>query len=465
MRYRFINRLRELEILEKEYKSSGTRLVIVYGRRRIGKTFLLNYFVRNKRHLFYIAIESSKNMIYRDLSEKISALTGKPVGLLENIEQVLELIWKEFNERFVVILDEFQYLVEADPEAPSRIQRFIDLNPNTSLMIVLSGSAVSFFEKKLLGYKSPLFGRRTASIVLKPLSFLDVWDFYPRYNAINAIRAYAAFGPTPAYAKYVNDNLDVFSNILDHILRPGSYLYDEALNFMRQEFREPSTYIAIIDGVVKGYTRPIELADIARISSKTISKYIEILEKLHIIERVYSLGRKRGNVQVEIIDPYFYFWFKYVKPNITQLEGGNEEKVLEEIKKDYDTYLASIIELLVRREILPTLISLGIIKVELGRIGKWWYKGEEIDAIVIGKTTSLFVEVKWSNIDVKEAYNIARLLEEKANRTGLQKSMNKYAVISKNISDLIKPVEIHNQYVLVDLTRLLEFLKRNRTLS
>ncbi len=465
MRYRFINRLRELEILEREYKSRGTRLVIVYGRRRVGKTFLLNYFTRDKKHLFYIAIESSKNILYRDLSERISTLTGKPVGLFDNIEQVLEFILREFDEKFVVVLDEFQYIVEADPEAPSRIQRFIDLNPDTGLMIILSGSAVSFFEKRLLGYKSPLFGRRTASIVLKPLSFLDTWGFYPRYNAVDAIRAYAAFGPTPAYAKYVNDNVNVFSNILENILRPGSYLYDEALNFMRQEFREPSTYISIIEGVVKGYTRPVEIADIARVSSKTITKYIEVLEKLYIIERVYSLGKKRGNVELEVIDPYFSFWFKYIKPNITQLEGGGEEKVLDEIKKSYNTYLARIVESLVRREILSVMISWGLIKVEPGRIGKWWYKGEEIDAIVVGETTCLFAEVKWSSIDTREAFRLAKLLEEKASHTGLQKSINKYAIIAREIGDSMNPVETRNQYVLVDLTRLLEFLKQKHTLS
>ncbi len=465
MRYRFINRSRELEILEKEYRSPGTRLVIVYGRRRIGKTFLLKHFARNKEHLFYIAIESSKDIIYRDLSEKVSILLGKPVGLLEDIEKVLELLRRESQKRFLVVLDEFQYMVEADPEITSRIQRFIDLNPDTSLMIVLSGSAVFFFEKRLLGYRSPLFGRRTATIQLRPLRFLEAWDFYPKYSVLDALRTYAAFGPTPAYARYVDDGIDVFSNILNHILRPGSYLYDEALDFMRQEFREPSTYIAIVDGVVKGYTRPVELASIARISSKTISKYLEVLEKLYIIERIYSLGRKRGNVQVEIIEPYFYFWFKYVKPNLSQLEGGGEEKVLEEVKKDYNKYMARIVETLVRREIIPQLISLNLVEAEAGRIGKWWYKGEEIDVIVAGRDKCLFAEVKWSDLEPKEAYNTARILEEKAYHTGLQRGINKYAVIARSINGQKKPVETRQQYVFVDLMKLLEFLRRKHTLS
>ncbi len=465
MRYQFIDREMELNILEKEYRSKGTRLVIVYGRRRIGKTFLLNKFASNKKHLFYIAIESSKNIIYRDISNKISTLLGKPIGLLENIEQALELLTREFKDRFLVVLDEFQYIVEADPETPSRLQRFIDLNPNTNLVIVLSGSAVSFFEKQLLGYKSPLFGRRTASIQLKPLRFLDTWRFYEKYSALEALKAYAAFGPTPAYARYVNDDLDVFSNILDNILRPGSYLYDEALNFMRQEFREPSTYVAIINGVVDGYTRPVELANIARITSKTITKYIEVLEKLFIIERVYSLGRRRGNVQIEVIDPYFYFWFKYVKPYMNQLESGDEERVLEIVEKTYNEYLARIVETLVRRELLLDAISLNLINAETGRVGKWWYKGEEIDVVITGRNMCLFAEVKWSGMSKQEALREARILEAKASRTGLQKSVNKYAVVARRIEGIRKPVEEKQQYVLVDLLRLLETLKQKHTMS
>ncbi len=465
MRYRFIDRRRELEVLEREYNSSGTRLIIVYGRRRIGKTFLLKHFVRNKDHLFYIAVESSKNIIYKELSGKIKSLLAKPVGLLENIDEVLELLRREYHGRFIIVLDEFQYIVEADPEAPSRIQRFIDLNPDTSLIIVLSGSAVSFFEKQLLGYKSPLFGRRTASILLKPMRFTDVWGFYEKYSPLEALQAYAAFGPTPAYARYINDRLSVFENILNNILRPGSYLYDEALDFMRQEFREPSTYIAIIDSIVNGYTRPAEIASIARVSSKTISKYIEILEKLYILERVYSLGRKRGSVQVEVVDPYFYFWFKYVKPNMSILEGGGEEQVLETIRKTYNEYMAGIIESLIRREILQQMIAQGILRVESGKIGKWWYKGEEIDVVVTSSSQSLFVEVKWSTLDKEEALSTARRLEEKASRTGLQKSINKYMVIARRVEDQRKPVEEYKQYIIVDLLRVLEILKQNHTLS
>ncbi len=458
MRFRFMDRVRELEILEKEFRGSGLRLVIVYGRRRVGKTYLLNYFSRGKDAVFFTAIEASKNVLYRELSRAISEWLGKPIGVLESIEDVLELIYREARERVVVVLDEFQHLVEADPETLSRLQRFIDTHPDADLMIVICGSAVSFFERELLGYRSPLFGRRTASIKLKPMRLLDVWGFYPRYNALEAIYAYSAFGGTPAYARYVDDEKSVFINIAEKILSRGSYLYDEAINFFRQEVREPSTYIAILSAIASGYTKPSEVASIAGITSKSISRYIELLENLDIVERIRSLGRKRGEVQLEIVDPYFHFWFRYVKPRFSQLEQGYTYEVLGEVKKSFDTYVARVVEMLIRRELVYELLSRRLIESEMGIVGKWWYRGEEIDVVVQGETKTLFIEVKWSDLDLREAMAIARDLEARASVSGLQKSSNLYLVIARSV-ERCRPICRDGPYAAVDLLNLLTYLR------
>ncbi len=461
MRYRFVDRSLELEILDREYRSTGLRLVVVYGRRRVGKTYLLNYFSRDKNRVFFIAIETSKSILYRELSKAVSQWLGKPIGTLDNLEDVLDLIRREARDRVVVVLDEFQYLVEADPEAVSRLQRFIDTHPDANLMIVICGSAVSFFEKELLGYRSPLFGRRTASIKLKPMRFLDVWNFYPRYNALEAIYAYSAFGGTPAYAQHVDDTVDVFTNIAHKILSRGSYLYDEALNFFRQEVREPSTYIAILSAIAHGYTRPSEVASIAGVTSKSISRYIELLEHLDIVERIRSLGRRRGEVRLEIVDPYFFFWFRFVKPRFSLLEQGYTYEVLEEVKKSYDTYVASVVEMLVRRELIHEIIARGLVEGELGVVGKWWYRGEEIDVVVQGTTRTVFAEVKWSDLSLREAMSIARELEAKASVSGLQKSSNIYVVIARRVEEC-KPLCREGPYVAMDLLKLLSYLRANQ---
>ena len=261
-------------------------------------------------------------------------------------------------------------------------------------MLIICGSAVSFFEKELLGYRAPLFGRRTATLRLRPMKFLDVWCFYPRYSAVDALRIYSIFGGTPVYARYVDDSKSVIDNIVENILRKGSYLYSEAIDLLRQEVRETSTYSSILNAIALGYTKVSEIASLAGISSKTISKYLQLLEQLDIIERIRSLGRRGGEARVEIIDPYFLFWYKYVKPNLSYLELDIVDPVKKRIREEIDLHVAQVLETLARRELVYDILVPRIIPLKLVEVGKWWYKGEEIDVVVGGKEKTVFIEVK-----------------------------------------------------------------------
>lgn len=161
--------------------------------------------------------------------------------LMGDVLDVIEGLTDMFNDRLLVVLDEFQYLVEAEPSFPFRLQRLIDFKlSKRNLMLILCGSAVSFFENRLLGYKSPLFGRRTSSIKLKPMKFNEIKDFLPNYSMEDLIRAYGTVGGTPAYLEKLNPNKSHIENPTE-IITPGSYLYDEAENLLRQEAREPKT--------------------------------------------------------------------------------------------------------------------------------------------------------------------------------------------------------------------------------
>ncbi|NPA96403.1 MAG: ATP-binding protein [Crenarchaeota archaeon] len=455
MRHRFVDRALELRTLERVWRGEGPRLVIVYGRRRVGKTRLLKEFSRGKQTLFFVAIEAPKRVLYTELSKLVEELVGRPVGVLEGIDRVLELVASEV-ERPLVIIDEFQYLVDADPEAPSRIQRFVDQRPEADVMIVLCGSAVSFFERELLGYRSPLFGRRAAAVRLRPMRLVEAWGFYPRYGALDAVRVYSAFGGTPAYASAVDDSISVVSNIARSILDPSSYLFHEAIDFLRQELREPSTYVAILSAVARGYTRPSEVASIASVSQKTVSKYIDVLEHLDILERLRSMGRRRGEVQLEIIDPYFRFWFTFVKPHLSHLEAGLVEDVASIVSESLDEYTARVFETVVRRELAPYIArELGI---ELGEVGKWWHKGEEIDVVIRGRRQAAFIEVKWSDLDRVELARIARDLEGKASSSGLQRSENTYIVVARRIEGC-SPLCVEKPYAGVSAEGFLEKLR------
>ncbi|MHA1616255.1 MAG: AAA family ATPase [Candidatus Njordarchaeales archaeon] len=167
-------------------------------------------------------------------------------------------------------------------------------------MLILCGSAVSFFEKKLLGYKSPLFGRREASLKMKPMNFLEIRGFFPRYTFTELLTIYGVVGGIPAYLEKLSAEKSVDENIKT-VITPGTYLYDEALNILRQEVREPRTYFTILSMIAEGRTSPSELASAARIDVRSITKYIELLEELDILRRIRPLGfRKPVKVMFKI---------------------------------------------------------------------------------------------------------------------------------------------------------------------
>ncbi|MEM2200946.1 MAG: ATP-binding protein [Ignisphaera sp.] len=454
-----MDRVRELQIIERAIAGGGLKLVVVYGRRRIGKTHLLRYFCSSRRCFYFVAIEASKHVLYRELAKFLSIWLNRPVGVFDNLDDFLGFLIKEVGESIVVVLDEFQYIADSDPESVSRLQRFCDLNKNLDMVIMLCGSSISFFEKKLLGYSSPLFGRRTVSLKIKPMSLVDAWGFYPSYSALDAISTYSVFGGTPAYLVLVDESKDIFRNIAEKILWRGSYLFDEALNFFRQEVREPSTYIAILSAIANGYTKPGEIASIAGVTSKSISRYIDVLEYLDIVERVKPIGRRGGETRIEVVDPYFSFWFKYVKPNITRLELGYVNEVLEDIKNTFNIYISNTIETLFRRELVY--LFLRELGVEISEVGRWWHKNNEIDVVARGRDLAVFIEIKWSDINYRESLRIAKDLEAKASLSGLQKPRNLYITIAREV-ERCKPICKENHYIAIDMLNMLNKIKSEK---
>ena len=444
--------------MEKEYRKPGFSLIIVYGRRRIGKTRLLSEWIRDKRGIYYIASQLS----YKQLSEEFSTLIGRELGIWtpnDIVEAIVRIAVDKRNNRIVVVLDEFQYIVEADPSIVSRLQKAIDtILTNTSVKLVLSGSAVSFFEKQLLGYKSPLFGRRTSSIKLKPIRFPQALGFFNKMSIEDSIKGYSILGGTPAYLKYAynKENID---ELLYEILSPGSYLLTEAEDFLRQEVREPRTYMAILKALADGYNRSSEIANIIGVDPRTMNHYIGILRELEIIAYRRPLGFKKKS-RLYFTDNYFHFWFKYIIRNRGLVEAGYVKEAVEAVKETLDQYVAKVFELIVEQTI-PELYHMGILKTKPVEAGKWWHRGLEIDIIVRdpGKSTT-FIEVKWSNLSRSSIRGIINKLEEKASHTGLVAPINYYVVIAKAVGgseDAIIEVD-ENKYT-VDFMKAIEKLE------
>ena len=400
-------------------------------------------------------IESQYNLISREFSELVRQQMGLPLSgdILDVIDGLTTLV----KEKLLIVLDEFQYIVNADKSFISRLQRFIDTSwRNKNLMIILCGSAVSFFEKELLGYKNPIFGRRTASLKIKALNLSQIKGFFPSYNIHELITTYGIVGGTPGYLEKLEPSKTVEENIKS-IINPSSYLYDEASNLLKQEVREPKVYFSILAVIGEGRTSASEMASVVRVDPRSITKYIDLLEGLDIVKRVTPLGYKRP-VKLYIKDNYFRFWFTYTYKLRSLLEANFVDEALSYIMKTLDNYLSYIFEDIVK-ELVPLFYKNKVIPTKPVQVGKWWHKDIEIDAIVREPGSSItFIEVKWQEINIRTASNILKTLVEKTSKSGLVSAINHYLLICKHISDAETPLKLDGHRTVVDLNYIAKLL-------
>ena len=268
----FVNRVAELDLLEKHYISGRAELFVLYGRRRVGKTELLAHFCKGKRHIFFVADQVPEQTLRANLSKAVNEIVfgaGQVNAVYNTWDDLLNTLAKQAQtERLVVVLDEFPYLVAAHPPLASILQRLWDRSlKNSQVMLILNGSYIGMMEETVLGYQAPLYGRRTAQYLLEPLDFLDAQRFFPSYNPEDRLRAYAVYGGTPAYLQTIQPEQSLETNILEGILTRGASLYDEVRFLLQQELREPRNYFAALQAIASGNTRQNEIKQAAGIEN------------------------------------------------------------------------------------------------------------------------------------------------------------------------------------------------------
>ncbi len=432
LRVPFIDRRRELEALNK---LSG--LGIVYGRRRTGKTRLILEWLKKRKGLFWEAFVGSYEELSRSFADtaKRELNVFLPYDLVEALESLSGM-------GIAVALDEFQYVVESDPSITSKIKRLIDKG-KVDYPLVLSGSAVSFIEKELLGSRSPLFGRRFLQIKLKPLPFYYAYDFW-QMDWEEALKAYAMIGGTPAYLALTYSSSGI-KEMIKKTFTYGSPLLEEGeLIFHEESFRRPEVYKRILRALARGYKSPTKLASATSLDARSIYYYLEVLEELDILKIIRPLGRRKGSI-IAFADEYFRFYYSALVELKGALEAGVnvEDEILERVEDLAPETFERVAE-----QSLPLLYSLGVLKTKPVEVGKWWYKDEEIDLVVRDKESATFIEVKWSDVRGDEERILERL-KEKAKKSGLMKEKNYFMLICKRCSE-------------VELLKILEEAKRRK---
>jgi len=403
----FVNRTEELGYLEKLYKEKNARLLIIYGRRRIGKTELLRQFSKDKKHLFFSSDLSSEQEQLRQFTEKIYQVTGESflqTQAFSSWEASLRYTFDHLIDKIpLIIIDEFPYLCISNSALPSILQKIWDEKAKeNNIFLILCGSYMSFMEKEVLGSKSPLFGRRTGQIVLPPLRFEHLKDFFSHYSKEDRVYTYGILGGTPAYLQRFSDKITIEQNVKDEILSKNAFLYSEPRFLLMEELREPSIYFSILKAIAFGKTRLNEIVQETGIDDRhKVNKYLTVLRELHIIRREVPLTEDKPHKSRKGIyildDPFFRFWFRYIFPNMSYLEEGDIDYVWEEkIKPNFDSFVGFIFEDICIQK-LKSLNKDNKLPFKAKNIGQWWDGREEIDIVALdGKGSFMFCECKWT---------------------------------------------------------------------
>jgi hypothetical protein len=410
---KFIDRGEEISLLEEEWEKEKGRLIVLYGRRRIGKTRLLMEFskTKNRNGILYIAEESSSQIQINGVKEKIADFLNDP--LLRTLEiKEWELLFGYLaknmpEDRFYIILDEFSYLIRSDARVLGVLQKLWDTKfSSSSAFIVLSGSLLGLMSEKVLSYASPLYGRRTRDILLEGLSFKSAREFV-KMPPREALQLYLIIGGVPEYLLKASEYSNLAEFLEKEFFRKNGYFYREPYFIISQEFKELKTYFSILNAIAYGHTKPTEIANFTGIETRGIYPYLENLLRLGFIERGVSMfGSPKKGIYL-IKDSIFDFWFNFVFKHREEIEAGSYR--LSEGEKTI--YLGKKFESFVRDEFLRSLLPFRFEK-----IGRWWHKGEEIDIVAVNEREKriAFFEVKWSRLSYQEAERILNALRDKA---------------------------------------------------
>ena len=286
----FIGRDRELKTLDKLYHSDKFEFVVIYGRRRVGKTALINHFIDDKQSIYFMGVESNEKQNLENLSKSILEYSNgiETDTYFASYQAALEYVFKlAEKERVILTIDEYPYVARESKSLASTLQLLIDKYKDTSkLMLILCGSSMSYMEDHVLAYKAPLYGRRTAQMKIMPFDFEESCRYLKNMSDEEKAIIYGIVGGTPQYLLQIHDKLSVEENIRNTFLNPMSFLYEEPMNLLKQEVREPAIYTAIITAIATGHSRMSEISTKVGEDTNICSGYLKnLLKRKHHTEK------------------------------------------------------------------------------------------------------------------------------------------------------------------------------------
>lgn len=404
----FIGREKELNTLDKLYSSDKFEFVVIYGRRRVGKTALINRFIEDKKAIYFMGVESNEKQNLENLSRSMLTLNSGIQTELSfvSFQAALEYAFQSAaTERMVLVMDEYPYVARASKSLASTLQLLIDKYKDSSkLMLILCGSSMSYMEDHVLAYKAPLYGRRTAQMKIQPFDFEESCQYFKSYSDEDKALLYGIVGGTPQYLLQMSDKLSVEENIKNTFLNPMAFLYEEPVNLLKQEVREPAIYNAIITAIATGYSRMSEISSKVGEDTNVCSGYIKNLMNLGIIKKETPYGEKESRKSIySIEDNMFRFWYRFVPNNSSVIERGATDLVYKRIEAQLPDYMGNVFEEICKQYLWKQLLT-GKAPVEFISLGRWWGNDPvrkcQTEVDIMGEQDSesaLFAECKWRN--------------------------------------------------------------------
>jgi hypothetical protein len=403
----FIGRAAELALLEKQHAGAAGALVPIYGRRRVGKSELILRFLHGKRAVYHVGKTAPGALQLKEFLADAARVLEEP--LLAHLPSndwraaLLAVVERAKGGKLILAFDEFQWLAGASPELPSVLQELWDRSwrGTAGVMVILCGSYVGFMEREVLGKKSPLFGRRTAQIHLRPFAFPEAAAFHPGYSLVDKALTYFVCGGVPLYLRHFDSHRSVESNLQAAILDEFGPLAREPDFLLREELREVESYYAVLWAAAEGRRTVKEIAAASGLPERSLPYYLQQLCELGYVARSYplsGLATSVRHVRFVLEDPLLRFWFRFVFPNQSLIQQlGPGRALREHIKPLLAAYFGGCFERLCRESMARIYEKEGV---GAGfRVGEYWDKTTQID--VVGLRDDGWIdlgECKWGQV-------------------------------------------------------------------
>ena len=401
-------RKEEMHHLMKLYNSETFEFLVMYGRRRVGKTTILQEFTEKTNSLFFPAREKNDALNLEDFSKVIQYHFDKTfIASFQTWEAAFQYIGTKAEQRTAVIIDEFPYIIEENPSVKSILQHMIDHNwKNKNIFLILCGSSVSIMENDIMGRKSPLHDRQTSTLEIKPFDYFESSAFFPEYSNEDKLIAYGILGGIPRYLEAFNPKFSLEKNIADKIIRNGAYLHEEPDNLLKSELRETNVYSSILSAIANGRNKIIDIANFIHEDRTKVSKYLLTLQTLRLIEkRVPCQDPETSKKTIYVIkDNFFKFWFRYEFTNNSYYAMLGASEASAEIMKDISNLMGDVFEDICKEYIIRLAKERKLPFIPF-HLGKWWgtnpaiKEQDDVDLLAIDRTgkKAIFIECKFTS--------------------------------------------------------------------